>query len=284
MLRPLKRDELRAHIDWAYGLALDMEKSSYPTYADGIKTKAEFVSAAQRSFEREHEEILLFEQDGRPAGWIHYYALPEDFYISFRAFCVESGAAQAVDELLAYIAPRYPGCVLFFGLPAQNTAVAGHLQSLGFTLEEESFVDLLRFADYGSLPEPQGVFPVTRADFDDFAALHLVHDADMYWNNARILADLDRWRILLLREDGRPMGAIYYCFPNGGMMEIFGVDYPANRFSAKAFRTLLTAALNDGKRAGARHLYFFTDRDSHPVAAELGFRTISQYVLYVREI
>lgn len=78
MLRVLEEAEFDKYIDFAYNLALDLTKSSYPTYTDGIKTKEDFIARAKVSFRKESEEIMLFEVDGSVEGWIHYYVLKED--------------------------------------------------------------------------------------------------------------------------------------------------------------------------------------------------------------
>ncbi len=39
MLRKLNKDEYMQYLDSAYELALDMSRSCYPTYADGLKTQ-----------------------------------------------------------------------------------------------------------------------------------------------------------------------------------------------------------------------------------------------------
>ncbi len=50
MLRQLSQDEYMQYLDSAYELALDMSRSCYPTYADGLKTRADFNAHAARSF------------------------------------------------------------------------------------------------------------------------------------------------------------------------------------------------------------------------------------------
>lgn len=39
MLRKLEEKEINNYIDFAYTLALDITKSSYPTFTDGVKSK-----------------------------------------------------------------------------------------------------------------------------------------------------------------------------------------------------------------------------------------------------
>lgn len=61
MLKPCAKNEFDQYVDFAYELATDAEKSAYPTYCDGIKTKEMFIERLLKAYERETEEILLFE-------------------------------------------------------------------------------------------------------------------------------------------------------------------------------------------------------------------------------
>lgn len=96
MLKRLKEQDFDRFVGLAYELALDMTKSGYPTYADGIKTKNDFIDRARKAFSRDNEEILLFERDGKVAGWIHYYYLPKDRYLDTCSFCVAEGMREAL--------------------------------------------------------------------------------------------------------------------------------------------------------------------------------------------
>ena len=51
------------YLDSAYELALDMSRSCYPTYADGLKTRADFDAHAARPFQRDNYTMLLYEED-----------------------------------------------------------------------------------------------------------------------------------------------------------------------------------------------------------------------------
>lgn len=50
------------------------------------------------------------------------------------------------------------------------------------------------------------------------------------------------------------------------------------------FKALLTKALNEGKRSGAKYFCFFTDQNSHPDSLELGFHPVGEYVCYWKKI
>lgn len=284
MLRVLDEAEFDKYVDFAYDLALDLTKSSYPTYTDGIKTKEDFVQRARSSFRKDSEEILLFEVDENVEGWIHYYVLKEDAYVSFCAFNINTNAAQAVEEFIAYISEKYSGCVLYFGLPAENVDVVSHLEKIGFKKEDENYVDVMFFENYQYLPEATEIVKVTRDNFAEFAEIHKVHDDDMYWNNERILKAFDEWEMYLLYEEEQVIGAILYCFIENLMMEIFSVDFKDNQYDAAIFKTLLIKALNEGKKSGISSLTFFNEDDGHSVVQELGFTHISKYVLYTKEV
>ena len=61
MLLECTKNDFEKYKDFAYALALDLSKSGYPTYRDGIKTKAMFAERLLKAFDREDEQILLFE-------------------------------------------------------------------------------------------------------------------------------------------------------------------------------------------------------------------------------
>lgn len=284
MLRPLKQSEFEMYVHFAYDLALDLSKSSYPTYCDGIKTKTDFIEQAKRAFDRKHEEILLFEYDRVVEGWIHYYAMPEDRYVSFFIFNIRKHVAVAVDEIIEYLAKNYHGCRLYFGLPTENEAVITHLRAIRFSKKEEHCVDVLHFHSHQSSDLVEGIVKITRKNFTVLAGLHDATDDDMYWNNLRLLAALENWNIYLLYENGSAVGAIYFGYVDDSVIEIYGTDYVHNRFSSEVFRKLLTHAMKEGKKAGMKHLVHFTGENEHPVAVQMGFRLVSRCELYSRDI
>ena len=244
MLRSLKKDEYKAYLDWAYGLALDMSRSGYPTYADGLKTRAEFDEIAALAHEREHEGALLFEDGGKALGYIHYFALPEDEYLDTRAFCIEDKTEQAIDELLAYLAPKYPGFTMHFGFPEENVRAVNHLIELGWPLNEESLVAVMKFEEYEPKPESEKPIPITEENFDRFAALHAQWDGKMYWDNAHLREALDRWHIYLYHREDRDLASVYFIYVDG-FLEIFGMDYAEDRFDREAVRAELQQHIED---------------------------------------
>ena len=132
MLRTCTIDEFNRYADFAYELALDLTKSGYPTYCDGVKTREMFMERSLKAFERETEEILLFEIDGKVEGLIHPYWIPEDHYLDTCLFLTNRETEQVLSEFLEYAGKNFSGYDLFLGFPAENQAAIDFLVRNGF--------------------------------------------------------------------------------------------------------------------------------------------------------
>lgn len=283
MLKPLTKDNYKNYLDWAYGLALDMSHSGYPTYADGLKTRAEFDENAALAHEREHEGALLFEDEGKALGYIHYFALPEDKYLDTRAFCTEDKTEQTMDELIAFLGQKYPGFTMHFGFSEQNTRAVNHLIELGWPLHEESLVAVMKFEEYEPKPESATPILITEENFERFAAIHAQWDGKMYWDNTHLREALDCWHLYLLERDGQDAAVIYFIYVDG-MLEIFGLDHADGKFNQEDFRALMLRALNQGKADGMETFTSFHGPEEAPVIKELGIRSLGKYVMYAKEL
>lgn len=277
MLTLMSSEDFKAHADWAYGLALDLTRSGYPTYADGIKTREDFISRGRSGMARENEEMLLFRVDGQVCGWIHWYWLPEDQYAQAIGFLMASHTEAALMEFVAHATEKCSGYALHMGFPTDNTCAVRGLQQNGFRLLEQSVHHELFFDRYQLREVPREVSLMSGND--DEAAFRALHTAtDLYWTAERILNDRTNWRVYLYRDGSRPTAALYAHISAGGWPEIFGIVgdvHPA------AYCALLIACLNDGKAAGATHMtYFEEDERTLPILAELGFEVVSRYVCY----
>ena len=277
MLIPLKGEEFDKYIDFAYALALDPARSGYPTYADGIKTRGDFVERAQKAFERDNEDILLYEREGKIAGWIHYYYLAEDKYLDTCSFCVAEGMGDAIREFTAFARERFPGSELYMKFPGENTQAEEALEAGGFACIERDFNDVFELDRYEPRQQDPDVAPVTGENFGLFRTLHAPHE-DMYWNSDRLLADMDEWRLLLYMPGGVPAGALQ-ARKDSEMGEIFGLFFPGE-YDAGAYRALVTAALNGAKADGAGSMVFFNDAETQAGALALGFRCVGPYMCY----
>lgn len=280
MLQRLDREAAEKYVDYAYELALQPEKTSYPVYYDGIKTKEDYVRNMERAFSREGEEILLYMEGNEPCGWIHYYYLKEDNYLSTVSMSFSSHQKQGLEEFLAYVEDKYPGCEIWLGFPDENRQALSCLADMGFGREEESYNDVLSLDSYRAGDNADGIVQVTEENFPLFAEIHSQFDSDMYWNSERLRRKLDQWMIFLYEKENVIQGAIY-CI-QGELAEIFGVDFVDGIYRREVFCALTEAVLNACKNRQVKHLVFFNDQESQSDALACGFDCVGKYVLMVR--
>ncbi|MBE6104470.1 MAG: hypothetical protein E7193_06215 [Erysipelotrichaceae bacterium] len=284
MLRTCTIDEFNRYADFAYELATDLTKSGYPTYCDGVKTREMFMERSLKAFERETEEILLFEIDGKVEGLIHPYWIPEDHYLDTCLLLTNRETEQALSEFLEYAGKNFSGYDLFLGFPAENQAAISFLVRNGFECIENDYNNTSFLDTIEQMPENSDVTRITRENYDSFRYLHEQTDGDMYWNSDRIYDDLDNWVIFVKEKDGNPQGAVYYMNENDGWLEIFGIDIDQNRHDPALFRELLQAALMDAKRNDGRVMTIFCDEEDEDAARECGLNCVGNYLCHKKHL
>ena len=277
MLRIPTANEFEEYSERAYMIALDPSRSSFPSYADGIKTKEAFLAIAKRGFESENEEIYIFEHGGEMRGWIHFYVLTEDKYIGIEAFETDGFEKEQFVEFAALLKEKYAGYEVTAGFPSQNERAVSAAIENGFEIIEESAVNILFFSDYEPQSESGRVEPLTKNNLALFAKLH--DKVEMYWNTKRLTEAYfggDKWRIYLTEKDGKAV-AIYFVFA-GNIAEIFGLDF-SDGFDGTAAEELLTAALNEAKKnVSAKAMYWFTeDERETQLAKRFGAKKFTDY-------
>lgn len=280
MLRKITENTWGEYVDYAYELALCPEKTSYPVYYDGIKTQEDYVRRVEKAFSREGEEILLYLEGEEPCGWIHYYYLKEDNYLSTVSMSFSSHMKEGIEEFLAYADNRYPGCEIWLGFPEENRQALSCLSEKGFELLEESYNDVISLESYRAGENAPGIIQVTEENFPLFAELHSQFDSDMYWNSERLRQNLNQWMIFLYEKENVLQGAIYCA--EGELAEIFGVDFVDGIYRPEVFCALTKAVLNACKIRQVKHLVFFNDKESQPDALACGFGCVGKYALMVK--
>ena len=280
MLRFCSKEDFLQYADFAYALALDVTKSGYPTYCDGVKTKTMFLERSLKAFARKMEQMLLFVLEGEVQGLIHYYWIPDDHYLGTCLFLINQETEQALSEFLTFARERFPGYDLFLGFPAENHGAVRFLAGQGFECIEDDYNNTSFLDRLEDFPENKAIVRIQKENYERFQILHSQTDDDMYWNCERIYDDLDHWVVFVKEKDGKPQGAIYYRDIRDGWFEIFGLDMDQGIYDAELFQELLRAALSDAKRRKGNAMTFFCDEEYEAVAKECGFTCIGNYRCY----
>ncbi len=280
MLSRCTEQEYRKYADFVYGLALVPSKSGYPTYSDGIKTKAMFFERAEKAFSRETEDILLFEYEGAVEGWIHYYYLPGNNYLSTVSFNINSHTEIALQEFLEFAQEQFKGYELVLGYSKDNKKAVSFLSNNGFECIEKNYNNTAFLNHYEPIIGNDCVVRVTKDNYEHFCTLHRKVEGDMYWNSERIYADIDNWIILAKIHNGEAVGSVYYMAVDNGWFEIFGIDMKDDIFDSELFGELLGKALNTAKELGGKFMTFFCDKQEQEIVSKFGFECVGEYVCY----
>lgn len=269
MLRAVRAEELDTLINAFWPVALDLTRSTYPTYTDGVKTREDFAEAVRRAFREDWGEVLVHVHDGTDNGLLVIDVVDDEF-VSLHVCLTRAQQPECLSEALAYLRSRHAGKTLWLGFAPENAEMLAFAETQGFRLLDDSVNWNIALADWRPCAPEMAVLPVSGDNFDAFRTLWT--DKDMYWNADRIKAALNRW-MLFVTADGR--GAVA-SMDEGVMLEIFGFQY-AGGYDAEAHRALMSACLNAAKAKGARYLTYFSDRDEAAVMRSLGFRRVSDY-------
>lgn len=304
MLRKAIPEDIVKYGDFVYELALDQTRSAYPTYADGIKTKEDFLADAGRAVAEDTSELLLFYREDAPEGWLTFFRIPEERYLQCTGCNIREGTKQALSELLELLRIHFPEYTLYFGFPERNEEAVCFLEKNGFQCIEKAWNNSFFLEEYecpslggkagcensddGNLKDgkfkEKNIVRIGRDNYDEFRAVYQP-DEEAYWNCDRILECLEEWVIYGCRAEGGLAGAVYFR-GSKEYYEIYGMEFAEGKYREEVCRSLLTAALNHCKRAGAKYLTYFCDSCGEALqkaVLEAGFHCVGGYVCYIRK-
>ena len=278
MLVKAAKEDIEQYMDFAYSLAMDQAKSGYPLWSDGISTKEEFVEHVWKSYRNDDRDILLFVIDGVVEGWIQFFYIEQERYLQTNGLFINRNTEQALEEFLEYACAHFAGYDLYLGFPKRNSNAITFLQKTDCRLIEKSYHDIFVLDGSAVQDETVGIARVTESNFSEFRKIHKT-DPETYWSSERIFSTLNEWLIYLLYREDIAVG--YICARDG---EIFSLGYRDNIFDKSVYKALVTVILRDLQATGYKHMIFFNDEESQPVALDLGFTCVGEYVLYVKRV
>lgn len=282
MLIKATANNLKKYGDFAYSLALDPAKSCYPTYCDGIKTKADFLASAERALASQTAEILLFSIDGKVEGWLSFDRIPEDRYLQLNGFSIDHGMEQALAELLERLEAQFAGYTAYFGYPGDNHDAIRFLAEHGFRCIEQDWNHSFFFDGYTAEGSSPCVEKISRHNFAMFRAVYHPDD-ETYWNADRIFETIDDWIIFVYQQADCPVAAVFLTGADG-YYEIYGTEFAEGVFQEDVFHALLTASLNECKGRNAQYLTYLCGERERSALSKLGFKCVGQYVLYLKAL
>lgn len=280
MLKEANEKDLDKYMDYIYNLATDITKSGYPTFADSIKTKDDFVRFSKASFKHENEKILLYLINNEVKGWIHYYYIEEDKYLTTFSFEAEEKLSEMLSEFYQFAIDKFKGYTLWIGLSDKCIDGINFFNDNSFSLVEESTNLTFDFSLYEPLIESPNIERLKKSDYNEFKKLH--DKQDMYWDSDHIYDKFDSWNIFIYRENKEIKAQIYY-IDEKIMLEIFGVDFKES-FDEEIYKKLITKCLNEGKKQNSLYIDYFAEDYEVSILLLLGFRNTGKYQCFNKKI
>ena len=272
MLRKVTEKEFNKYIDFAYNLAINKEKCSYPVYYDGIKTKKDFYDSELESFNSKTSEILLFIHNNNVEGWINYYFIKKDKYIQISTFSINNYTFLALSEFIDYIKNKFKGYELYLGFPEDNIEAITFL-SQNAELIEKSYNNVLFLNDFKKEKPNSNIIKIEKENYHYFEKLHI--DKDLYWTSDRIYKDLDNWNIYLKLENNNPVSTIFTTKGHDNTCEVFGYYLEEN--NKDSLKELINSLVINASK-NIKYLIFFEEDDNNQkIIKDSGFKTIGIY-------
>lgn len=272
MLKRITENEFNQYIDFAYNLAMNKEKCSYPVYYDGIKTKDDFYKEEKESFKSKTSEILLFIHNNNVEGWINYYFIDEDKYIQISSFSINNYTSLALDEFITYINNKFIGYELYLGFPEDNVEAINYL-NLKAELIEEAYNNVLLIDNFKKDNLNNNIIKIDKNNYHYFAKLHI--DKDLYWTSERIYDDLNNWIIYLKLENNKPLSTIFATNMEDDAYEVFGYYLEDN--NKDSLKELINTLIVDSK-ANIKYIVLFEESDENQkILLKIGFNLIGKY-------
>lgn len=283
MLRLGTKEDVLKYGDEFFELAKDQRRSGYPTYDDGIKTKADFLESVERTLKNPQCEFLIQENERGVNGWIEFHHIPENQYLKPHAFNIKENIPQALEEFYAYLADRCPGVELYMDFPEENQVAIQWLEANDFKLIEKDLNHSFFFADYELRETDDHVIHLSKAHEEGFKDLCRANEADTYWTAQRILDQPQGWTVYLYVNQAEAKSCLCIMDYGDGMLQIFRLE-PEGAVPRDQEKALLTACLNEFKEKGASALVYFHEENLQDKYPQLPFKLVGGYRCYIKKL
>lgn len=280
MLKRLTKKDFDLYLNEMYALALDFTNSCYPTFADGIKTKADFIKMLEKGLYKDTCPAFEFFYNEEMLGWIQLEVDINNSYVQLICFNVANHKELAVKEVMSWLEKDFKGFEICFGCSSKNE-IGGYFLNYSFHLVEELYQYKINLQEYNIVKLPSLVCRVTKKNYQEFCALHSLYDSEMYWNCERIFENFSQWEIYLYYENSIPIATIYTHI-NQDLSEIYGIDFLNQAYSESVLEALILATLCSCKSYKVSHLMCLCEEKEKTIFNKLGFKFIDKYQCYIK--
>ncbi len=187
------KDAINRAVDLAFSLQGSVETRCRPLLVDA--TRKEIYELFLRYIEREEQDLLLVEKDGKLMGVTPIYWIAKDLYVSFSQGPYGYDYEAVANALYEYVAENFKGYKFYVNTAREHTKSIRFYESKGFEkIEDAVMLKLENFNSDYSNEFVQELNEINKKDMYEWIEKDI--DENTYWTSTRINENLERFIIL----------------------------------------------------------------------------------------
>ena len=208
-------------IDFTWELSQDNLNASYPR-KESIMELKEYI---KQFIDDDSKNVIASYQQGELCGICLYFWIDEEKYAQTKVLLIKDGYDQIAEEFINYISTQLTGYGFFItGIPFTNKNVNEYLRKKNIKCIESSIVTEMHNLEPPTKQRNNCVEEVNKINFDEYAKFHdrYATPLEMYYNSANLLKDIERFRILVYKNDKDIVGSVFVKIVSDSA-EVFGL-------------------------------------------------------------
>ena len=207
-------------IDFAWELSQSHFHASYPR----TKSLKEIKKDIEKAISSDNENIIACYHEHELYGVCIYYWKCDEKYAQTTQFLIRENYDQTAEEIIDYISKQLPGYELFIGVPFTNSDANQYFKKRNIQCVDSSIDTRLYNLESHINEKDDRVEEITQSSFEEYAMFHDKYaiPLGMYYNSKNLQKDIERFRILVFRQDERIHASIFVK-ASKVMSEVFGL-------------------------------------------------------------
>lgn len=212
--------KLEEVIDFAWELSQDDLYASYHR----IKSIKEIKEKMEKAISADNENIIACYDENVLCGVCIYFWKCDEKYAQTIQFSIREDYDKIADEFIGYISKQLPGYELFIGVPFTNKNANQYFKKKNIECIESSIDTRLYNLEVPINQKHDYVEKITKSNFEEYAIFHDKYaiPLEMYYNSENLQKDIERFRILVFKQEEAIHGSIF-AKAGKGISEIFGL-------------------------------------------------------------
>lgn len=193
-------------MNFAWKLSQNDDTASYHR----IRKEEELQNKLTQGIQKANHQVIAYYSEDTLKGLCIYFWQDKEYYAQTVQLLIEDHYSEIADRMFAYIKQQLPGYELFVPIPFSNSTANAYLTQRGYACVDASCVmeqDNLIRQGIGNHPAIEVIDADNYQAFSDFHD-HYAIPFEMYYNSQNILKELERFLILVYKEQDKIVASI----------------------------------------------------------------------------